>query len=208
MSSPLRALALLGLLGQAACLPFATPPVQGGVGMGLRRVQEDGLATHVEPTLHLQAAVDPFQFSPELLHRPFDVGLGGLYDLSAHTGTLGALLEGGVVAHEWPVGESSVGRVLPRLQARVLWDESRRRAGVGLALQTAVEVAQFLPGDSFSSGGGSGALLGYAYGETGIGLFGEASYGRLGTQSLWQLSLGLNVRLPASVGLLCCFSPH
>jgi len=192
-----RWLATVAPLLLAGCvgIPFAGPPVQLAVGTGARSLRE-GASGSLDVPLQLRAAAHPLGFSPNLVERSADFGLGYLLDYGPPALVQGAYLEGSAVMLKGPLG-NRWGRLSARVQARLLF--RGREVGQGAAVVLTGEWTGFDEGN-FDSTDARGGAFGYAYGEKAVGFFIEAAFLHIGALDGWSASGGLIVRIPAVVG--------
>ena len=198
-----RAAANLGLAAIAAsaiacatgCVgaPFALPPTQITVATGM-----EGSRGRVEVPLQVRAGVHPMQFSPAWTSRDFDLGVGYMLDATRSFTLHGGYAEGGAVL--WKRGgHRGFQRLSARAQVRVLKDVDQPLVGRGAAGLLVLETGTFADGP-FGGVDGKGGVVGYAFGESSVGVASELSYANVDRLNAWALTLGLVVRMPTVGG--------
>lgn len=90
-------------------------------------------------------------------------------------------------------------RLSARAQVRVLKDVDQTLVGRGAAALLVLETGTFADGP-FGEVDGRGGVVGYAFGETSIGVASELSYANVDRVNAWALTLGLAVRMPTLGG--------
>ena len=191
------ALALVG----SGCIafPLAIPPAQVQIGGGGRYLKSDTVNGY-DAQAQLRAAVHPLGLFPSLLERRGDVAAGYLLDLGQRAVVQGAFLDGGYVILSLPSDEDDLLRLSVRAQARLLHSDLQKAWGPGAAAQLELEFVHFTDGN-FETSSGDGGAMGYAYGESGFGLYVEGAYLKTGPMQGWAISGGLTVRMPAAAGM-------
>jgi len=194
-----RRLGLALWLSLAGCIPFpfATPPVQLEVGPEVRRVQR-AVEPPLEVPLQLRLSVTPLSFRPEHLDRPLDFGAGFCLD-AGRAPSRGGYLELSAIPLSRPL-EGGLVRLLLRAQGRLLYDPVGERFGQGAAVQVVGELATFADGP-FNTESDTGGYVGAAYGEGAVGIYFEGAYGQYADRRDWTAGGGLQLRVPASVGV-------
>lgn len=173
--------------------PFALPPTQLTLATGM-----EGSRGHVEVPVQFRAAVHPMQFSPAWTNRDFDLGVGYMLDATRSFTLHGGYAEGGAVL--WKRGGyRGFQRLSARGQVRVLKDVDQPLVGRGAAALLVLETGTFADGP-FGEIDGKGGVVGYAFGESSIGVASELSYANVDRLNAWALTLGLVVRLPTLGG--------
>jgi hypothetical protein len=187
-----KCLLLLVLATLAGCMPYAIPPFTGNVG-----------ATHTterasRTALHADVGLSPLQLSPSQLHRRWDATVSASVDREIHN-VWGAAIAAGPVVHPWGrIDATHTARVLPQVVGR--WTTEGR----AVALRIGVERAGFVGPDGAPKDA-------QGWGEIALGLYAEAAYLRPDyddDDDRWSVTVGMSIRLPAIVGVACCFSPH
>jgi len=220
------AVALLGTGCFAA--PWALPPARVTLGGGASsRSAAASAARHRQGdgVLSLRASVEPLQLVGEAMDRPLDFGVGYELETGPAGSVYGPFGEVGWVLYASPTGRDRSaprgwGRLRPfgrgsgctsdggcfRAAVRTRLASLRSDEVTGgwlVGTQFSIETSSFVS-SSFGGASGNGragaAAGGVAYGETGIGLYVDASHGTLAGQTWWSLTGGLVVRLPISVG--------
>jgi hypothetical protein len=149
----------------------------------------------------IRVAATPMGFGEGWLGRSFDFGGGYIWEAGKSRVIEGAFFEGGYAMFKGQIGAQTWGRMLARAQVRVLKPTDDPRFGVGGALQISGELVTYAEGP-LALVGKDGGLVGYAFGEAGIGFFAEGSYARFPTFSTFAIIGGLQFRLPASAGFI------
>lgn len=212
--------------------PWATPPIRASLGAGGRVFERTGprvrAAVDAPTNIAFRAALEPMQLVPMLADRPFDVGLGWLYEPGATNGASlsGPFLESGWVifsgAGHRPETSSRWGRRLrpfhgrypcgpgvgcTRLSLRTRVASIRPGDGGGTGVQLAAQLslehgafARWMGGGAAGGHGDGAAAGGAAWGEGGVGVYAELVRSEIPGAQWWQLSGGISVRVPASVG--------
>ncbi len=190
----------LVVLSTSGCvgLPYISPPLQVGVGTGGRSssAKEGG-----DVPLSMRIGAYPMGFGEGWLGRSFDFGGGYIIESGKSRVIEGGYFEGGYAFVRGPLGSRAWGRMLARAQLRVLKPTDDPRFGVGGALQINAELVTYAEGP-IAAVGKNGGLIGWAFGETGIGLYAEGAYARFPSFDTFAVTVGLQVRLPASAGFL------
>lgn len=234
---------VIGVAGSGCiALPWATPPVRASVGLGPRIGERPPLrpsdapapsarsrsAGEADPVLRV--SLEPLQIVPQLMNRPFDVGVGYLYEPGSggyatvagpYVETAWILFAAGSSAPEaeprWARGrdlrpfggrhECGQGAGCTRLSIRTRLGAIRAlgsdEQGLQVAAQLSLEHSGFArwAGSSASGGRNSAAAAGgAAWGEGGIGVYAEVARSEVAGARYWQASGGLAVRVPVSVG--------
>jgi hypothetical protein len=186
---------LAGASSACIAVPFALPPTQLEIGTGYR---DSGRGR--DAPLDVRAGVSPLGFSKDLVERPVDFAAGYMYQ-HGHTRTIeGGWLEGGGRLTSGRIGEDLWARASARMQVRLLAANDSTVLGRGAALRLMGEIVGF-GGDSFASNGRDGGVIGFGYGEGGIGAWLEAGYADIGGTPIWTTEAGLVVRLPFLAGI-------
>jgi hypothetical protein len=233
---------VLGAAG-TGCIgaPWAIPPVRASVGLGPRIGERPASRPAAAPAPAgrsrsgggadpvLRVSLEPLQLVPQLMNRPFDVGVGYLYEpgSNGYASVAGPYLETAWVlfaaASSPPEAESNwardlrpfggrhecgVGAGCTRLSIRTRLGAIRAQGsndqGLQVAAQLSLEHSGFArwSGGGASGGGRSSAAAsgGAAWGEGGIGVYAEVARSEVAGARWWQASGGLAVRVPVSVG--------
>jgi len=182
-----KRLVVIGFL-LTGCMPYAIPPATGSVGV--THASERGTRAGV----HADLGLSPLQLSPSQIHRRWDVVVSGSFDRVSDN-TWGAAIAAGPLLHPWgKLDDARTARVAPQLVGR--WTTK----GTAAALRIGVERAGFVTGSDASSTSGG-------WGEIAAGLYVEAAYMRPdGKDDGWSVTAGVTLRLPAMIGVACCFS--
>lgn len=185
-------------------LPYAAPPLRAVVGTGPVGVLEDPIPSRPAVVgMDLRGTVDLLQ----LLNRPryFDVGPGYGMLLTVEQGepriVHGPHLSTGVFLFNG-MTQGGMVRCGVNLSGSLLTDNITPTFGYGGRLETYVELAHRVAGEPVSGSSSSGALMGVAYGETGIGAYLAGEYQSLPGRDHWLIQAGISVRAPASAGLM------
>lgn len=188
------------LLSTTACVgaPYLSPPLQVNVGGGGRASSDKNGG---DIPLSVRVAATPMGFGEGWLGRRFDFGGGYIWESGKERVIEGGFFEGGFAPAVGQLGNRSWGRLLARGQFRVLKQQGDPRFGVGGALSITGELVTYTEGP-IAAVGKDGGLVGWAFGETGIGLFAEGAYARFPTFDTFAIIAGLQVRLPASAGFV------
>lgn len=179
------------------CLPiaFAVPPARLTADVGMHYHARDlpeasGVATHFD----LRGAVYPFQLVNDPM-RYFDVGLGYAYsdnfstDLKEH----GPFLDLSLFFAD--VGKARLGTTL---QGRLLSRPGGQTyvEGFGTSLQLFIEITDFEQSSEWECSS-DGCLNSFLYGEVGVGWFVEVGHERFLSESRWEVSTGVILRIPS-----------
>jgi hypothetical protein len=151
--------------------------------------------------ISVRVAATPMGFGSGWLGRNFDFGGGYIWESGKSRVIEGGFFEGGYAPFRGQIGGNSWGRLLARGQFRVLKQDGLPHFGVGGAISISGELLTYAEGP-IAAIGKDGGLVGYAFGETGIGLFAEGAYARFPTFDTFSIIAGLQVRLPASAGFI------
>ncbi|HTU62276.1 MAG TPA: hypothetical protein VMF89_27645, partial [Polyangiales bacterium] len=192
----------------SACLPFAAPPSRLTVAPG-RAFGASGAAASSHGSVLLRGTWLPLDAVQALERRRFDVGVGYGAELPVVRSAAalhGPYLELSGYPLQWELSQSL------RLQAGVqLAGEWLLRnegaAGWGATLGFSTELLTSA-NDTFLSRSGHRAVLGHALGQWGIGLVTSAAFRSFEHGSQANVALGLNLRVPLLVGVLCCALPR
>lgn len=217
--------------------PWATPPVRASIGIGPRigeRPTVRGVdapapgrsAGSSDPVLRV--SLEPLQLVPQLMNRPFDLGVGYLYE----PGSGGyAAVEGPYVETAWvlfsaasstpdaesdwarelrPFGgahECGLGAGCTRVSIRTRLGAIRAQGSDEQGLQVAAQLslehsgfARWAEGGASGGRGNAAAAGGAAWGEGGIGVYAEVARSEIAGARWWQASGGIALRVPVSVG--------
>jgi len=179
-------------------MPYLSPPMQVSVGTGGR---SSSAKAGGDVPISVRVGATPMGFGEGWLGRNFDFGGGYLWEYGRSRTIEGGYVEGGYAFLRGQLGPRSWGRVLARGQLRVLKPEDSSRLGVGGAITLSGELVTYVEGPI----GGvtkDGGFIGWAFGEAGLGLYAEGAYARFPDFDTFMVSIGLQVRLPASAGFL------
>jgi hypothetical protein len=193
-------LVALGALVVSGCvpLPVGLPPLRAGVG--IQAVEKVDPKDDVLLSGQLDIGLFPWQLVPDYIARSMDFGLGYRSTFGeAGRSLMGPYLEGAMFQH--PSGEDSW-RLGLHLQLQALSQAGPWRVqGAGAGVKVSAGFSTFVqePADSCDSSGG--CFFGYSYGEGGGALFVEANLGIMGGQTVWQTTFGLELRIPAVLGI-------
>lgn len=193
----MRVVAALSLAGCVGA-PYVAPPLEVGIG-GTGRASSSRNGS--DGALSVRVAATPMGFGEGWLGRKFDFGIGYINETGTVRTIEGAFAEGGLAIVRGQVGARSWGRVLARGQWRVLKASDDPRFGMGGAISLTGELVTYTEGP-FAAVGKDGGVVGYAFGETGLGLFFEGGYARFPSFDVFQVTGGLQIRLPASAGFV------
>lgn len=205
--------ALLGFVGvfMTACipLPVAAPPVRlsgtfGGGSSGLSAGTPASGQTRGRAVGRL--GLSPLSFTKDFTHRVVDPEIGMVFE-----GLLDPPAEdvpdlGGYIGVAWRVWQQRSGRGGQRLSLRGTGDLMSLRPGdvIGGGGSFAVgwEYTDFFSAAVADNASSLPAFMGYAYGEGGIGFELEGAGRSYGDIAVWQVTIGMTVRVPAFVGIL------
>ena len=191
------AISAVSLTATTGCIafPFATPPLRAGIATGPRLA-----SAGVDAPAVTHVGVHPLQLDESLLERPIDVGVGFVSEEGTTHAARGVYLEGSFAF----VRERVTPRLLARGSAgvvlRLLSDDALPVLARGMGLRLAIEFAEYVTGP-VAVKGRDGGFVGFAFGELGAGLFVEGNYTQYGIDNVGQLVIGLQFRLPATVGV-------
>lgn len=196
-----RLVAPVVLVMTSGCVafPFATPPMRAGVATGPRLG-----SAGVDAPVVTHVGVHPLQLDASLLDRPFDVGVGFVSEEGANHSARGAYLEGSYAFVREPIARRLLARGSAGLVFRILEDDASPRLARGMGLRLSLEFATYAMGPVVASGR-DGGFVGFGFGELAGGLFVEADYTQYGVDNVGQLIIGLQFRLPATVGIAWAF---
>lgn len=196
----LAALALGAPLVGCVAFPFATPPVRTGIGTGVRYATDKGV---VDAPAAFHIGVYPLQLAPEYLGRQLDFGVGYINETGALHAVQGGYLEGNLAFARDQLG-SALFRGSAGAQLRILYDPESPLLGRSFALHLALEISKYVAGP-ISSHNRDGGYFGVAAGEAGAGLYLEGSVAQYARDNIVQVILGLQFRLPATLGVAYAF---
>ena len=180
--------------------PLATPPVRIGIGTGARYATEKAT---VDAPAAFHVGVYPLQLAPEYLGRQLDFGVGYINETGALHAVQGGYLEGNLAFARDQLG-SALFRGSVGAQLRVLYDPDSPLLGRALAFRLALEISKYFAGP-ISAHNRDGGFFGVAAGEAGAGLFLEGSVAQYARDNIVQVILGVQFRLPATVGIAYAF---
>jgi len=208
-------------------LPFASPPVKvsgvigGGGGTFEPVAGQVPVARSPEVVAGARVGVHPQGLLRSQLDRSFDLGLGYTFERILGPGLDAPALDGLYLQGDfYPVvmnaGENAVFRAGVVVEADLFWSRGRDAGpGFGASAGVTIEFAKFvvtglstLDDDRGEQAGsdaqrdGDADLLGVALGEVGIGASVVGGYRDVGFQQTWMVVFRLDVRLPASAGVL------
>lgn len=198
---------MLLLLVGCVALPVLSPPTRVSVlmGPGLPAEDQHAVAGPGPPAVvDLRAGVEPLGLLRDLGDRRFDLSAGAAFRFSGgRTARTGVFGEVAAIVWQQPLDDDTRARLrvyggLDALAPAVRapdWDPSVR-AGIGLDLTGWVEST---PAATWSSEGG---WVGIVNGEWGLGVVAEGGWRDLPDGDEWRLSLGLEVQIPATLGVL------
>jgi hypothetical protein len=191
---PWGLVALAPLVSGCIGLPFGLPPTQVTVAGGPSKAAGE----ESSPTLQIRAAVHPLQFAPQWTSRSVDFGAGYMFDSSRSYTLHGGYAEGGAVLFRRQ-GDTTFFRLSARGQVRLIKEPTLPLMGRGAAALLVLEAGAFQDGP-FSTVDHRGGAIGYAYGESSIGLSSELSYTSVDRLEAWALTFGVVVRMPTLLG--------
>jgi len=205
-------IALAALLSGCVPIPFATPPTRVSFGTGgvISKVpasprSEAGLAVGPGDTagvpIHVEVGAYPLGFSPHLVNRKFDIGVGYTLDTNGKRRTSGVYAELQKSLGVWQIGENSVARIYAGGQVRIVGDDDLPRYGRGVSATVLAELVTFANGP-VASASRDGVLFAWAYGEAGVGLLGQVSATEVMDRRAYAATLGLSIRAPLLVGVV------
>lgn len=193
------AVAAVTLVGSGCVpLPIALPPLRAGVG--IQAVEKVAPKDDVLLAGQLDVGLFPWQLVPDYIERTVDFGLGYRSTFGeAGRSLMGPYLEGAMFLY--PSGEDSW-RLGLHLQLQALSQAGPWQIqGAGAGIKVSAGISTFVQEATDTCDSGSGCFFGYSYGEGGAALFAEANLGMMGGQSVWQTTFGLELRIPALLGL-------
>ncbi len=192
----------------AGCVPFAVPPLHVDGGLGASRSQAAGQAPRAGLSNTLRAAVAPLQFGEDLA-QSVDIGLGYLDEKSV-TGsekrTRGGFFELGLMRPIAAPAPNAV-RAGPFVSAELLWPGQGGGPALGATLGGRVEFVSFTTQSVASNEDAEGSVFGGALGQYGLGLWGGLSARPFEDRMAWIGTLGVSLRTPGVVGVVCCMWP-
>ena len=115
----------------------------------------------------------------------------------------GGYLEGNLAFARDRLG-SALFRGSAGAQLRILYDPESPLLGRAFALHLALEISKYVEGP-ISSHNRDGGFFGVAAGEAGAGLYLEGSVAQYARDNIVQVILGLQFRLPATLGVAYAF---
>lgn len=139
------------------------------------------------------------------MRRSFDPELGMVFDGLMRRPASDATDLGGYLGVAWNAWQDRSGsggqRVFLRGTADLLWRQPDNNIGGGGSFSVGWEYSDFVS-SSVASTSNLPAFVGYAYGEGGVG-FELTGAGRAFDQApVWQVTLGMFLRIPAVAGVL------
>lgn len=194
-------------------IPIAAPPGRLSISASVptawqsSRNVPDPPSPVTSPALDLRAAIEPLQLLPSLRSRRYEFGLGYLLrypDTYAYRELRHGLF---VEAGHYPwVEDLAEGRlrlgILASADLLLPIQGLERGAGVGGSLALGLDWSTILDDSTpVAESDGEGAFFGWAWGEVGVGVVGGVSWQHVERGDAWCLSLGLQTRIPALVGL-------
>lgn len=186
-------------LSTAGCLalPFASPPSRVSVTYD---ALSKPLPKGGDTAAHIEVGVYPAGLFSSERRRRIDLGIG--YGSFANdSGSVHApYIEMQVLPYSLPIGKTGVMRAGSAVKPMLLYDD-RGSAGFGSTAQLLLEVSTYVKGD-FSGSDKDGGIAGTGAGELGISLHLEGVGMRVREQNVWGGGIGVDVRLPASVGIV------
>jgi hypothetical protein len=208
----LPTLALAALTSGCVPIPFATPPTRVSIGTGgvVSKVpatarSEAGKAVGPGDTggvpIHVEVGAYPLGFSPDLVNRKFDIGVGYTLDTHGKRRTSGLYVELQKSLGVWQLGENSVARIYAGGQVRIVGDDDLPRYGRGVSATVLAEIVTFANGP-VASANRDGVLLAWGYGEAGVGVMGQLSATEVMDRRAYAATIGLSIRAPLLVGVL------
>jgi hypothetical protein len=202
---------LLAVFGAWGCLPFVVPPARVSIGSATHIDAFPGSlpAESEQEVLSLRGSAHPLDLADGMEGRLLDFGLGYHAELAP---------PGGVPTVHGPYLELGAYPLAAELGPRVhlrggmygtvdgLLRSGMAEPGLGGSLGLLLELASSGSGAFLSRGGGP-VVAGYARGQWGFGLYTSASVRDFSDGAYRALSVGVSVRLPLVVGVLCCALP-
>lgn len=179
-------------------LPVALPPLRAGVG--IQAAQKADPPDDVVLAGQLDVGVFPWQLIEEKHTRAVDLGLGyrGTFGEPGRS-LVGPYVEGAYFQYpsgldSWRLGFH--GQLQAISQAGPL-----RVQGAALNLRASAALTTFVGEPVGSCDTSGGCFFGGSLGESSGALFVEVGAGVLGGQFLWQTTFGLELRIPAVLGI-------
>lgn len=198
---------MLLLLAGCVAVPALSPPTRVSVLMGPGLPAEEQHAPAgpgPAAVVDVRAGVEPLGVVRDLSDRRFDLSAGAAFRLSqSRTARAGLFGEAAAIVWSEPLDAHTRARLrvyggldalAPAVRAPE-WDPSVR-VGVGLDLTGWADVR---PAAAVSADGG---WAGVVYGEWGLGVVAEGGWRSLPDGDEWRLSLGVEVQIPATLGVL------
>lgn len=193
-------LLLFPALASTGCvaLPFVTPPARvSATFLTLDRPLPAGGDT----AAHVEIGVHPASVIPSVRGRRLDLGIG--YGFISNEKSFVHAPYIGLEARPfvYPFGKTAVVHAGSAVKSSLLFDDTGKEAGFGGSAQLLVEMNDYVAG-SFGGVDNSGGIAGVGGGELGIGFHVEMFAMRYHETNVWGAGIGVDLRLPASVGIL------
>jgi hypothetical protein len=180
-------------------IPLVIPPVK--VSMGAQAISKASYRPDIGGQFEL--GLYPYQFIEERIGREFDFGFG----YRSSFGEEGAALMGPyaeLATYRYPSGPQSW-RLGVHGRAQLL-SQSGPWAVEGLGVGSRVSVSY----GGFSSGlmaeceaqSNASCMLGFTHGEGSIGVYVDGGLGFIGSNPVWQVTIGVEGRIPAIIGII------
>ncbi len=186
--------ALVALLA-SGCLPFAVPPARVEAGAGLE-------ATETRPIAAVKASVQPLGMFAPAHRRRVDAGMGyGFITRGADSTVHGPFVSGEYFLWQRDIAADRAWRLGVLGSGGLAFSgESERgyQAALGVDFEQTGFVGGFASGNQVAVGG---------YGEWTFGTFASVGVMRVGGLDLYSFVVGLQGRVPGSIGAICCLTP-
>ncbi len=197
------------LTGASACFPYAVPPAHLSAGVGPTSgviADSRGGVSSGAPHYTLRGGVHPLGAVEDLTGRSVDVGVG--YLLEGSTGDGEVPLHGPYLALDAYLLPAQLPERSLRAGARVTGDFlfGAGELGGGGMLAGLVEWVFFGEG-SYGSDRGDSFTAGVRSGELAVGAFLGVTHRVVGDQSFQGGVLGVSLRVPLLLGVVCCALP-
>ncbi len=200
-----RLLSLSLLAWTTGCIgaPFVTPPARVSVTyLSLSKPLPRGGTN----AAHFEVGVHPAALLSRAHDRQLDAGIGYGFVASKGGFVHAPYLEIQALPLIYALGKTTLVRAGTAMKPLLLFGRTDEGAGFGGTAQLLIELSDHTSG-TFSNSSSDGGVIGFGAGELGIGLHLEASAMQLNGTSIWGAGVGVNVRLPASMGFAWVFVP-
>jgi hypothetical protein len=216
--SRITVLALTACHCISGCLPCVLPPGQVAANVGAAAPQHavdvseppdydaiDPATTTGEAIYDLRASFNPIQLFPSQQERVFDVGLG--YFIEDDHG-FATPIQGPYSQFDYyffkRVTHVGVQRFGVRTAGELIYFDPSSNPDFGGSFGLVAEIGTFASGLA-AAADSKGLIAAVGHGELAIGAYAGLAYRALRSEGYWLPSVGIYARVPAALGVLCCF---